>query len=67
MGFLLLFTLGLTAIISFPLMSALFARSMGRRFWVWFAIGCVLPVISGAIIFFLPDLSEEQDKSKGKS
>jgi hypothetical protein len=61
MGFLLLFSLGVTAIISFPLMTALFAQRMGRRFWPWFLAGCILPVISAFIVFFLPDLSEEKN------
>lgn len=42
-----------------PLTSAFFARSLGRPFWLWFAIGCVLPLISVFILLFLPEVREE--------
>ena len=37
-----------------PLITALFARSLGRRFWVWFIIGCILPFISVFVLAFMP-------------
>ncbi|MEP7265213.1 MAG: hypothetical protein ABI772_11980 [Bacteroidota bacterium] len=42
----------LMAFLAPPLMSGLFARSMGHSFWKWFAIGCVLPFIANVILFF---------------
>ncbi|MEO5643846.1 MAG: hypothetical protein ABIS12_10995 [Bacteroidia bacterium] len=43
-----------------PLTSAFFARSLGRSFWTWFAIGCVLPFISVFILWFLPEIKNEK-------
>jgi len=62
MGFLLLTTLGMIALLGIPTISGLFARRIGRRFWVWFLIGCILPIVSAFIIFFLPDLSEIKEE-----
>lgn len=42
-----------------PLTSAFFARSLGRPFWMWFGIGCILPIISIFILWFLPEVKEE--------
>ncbi|CAN5463101.1 hypothetical protein BH11BAC2_BH11BAC2_19840 [soil metagenome] len=42
-----------------PIISGMFARSQGRRFWVWFFIGCVLPFIAVIIIFLLPEVHKE--------
>jgi len=50
---------GLTVLFCIPLVTALFARRMGRNPKVWFLIGLVLPGIASFILFFLPDLSEE--------
>jgi hypothetical protein len=41
-----------------PLTSAFFARSLGRSFWKWFAIGCVLPLVSVFILWFLPEVKQ---------
>jgi hypothetical protein len=43
-----------------PLTTAFFARSLGRNFKIWFAIGCVLPVISVFILWFLPEVKKEK-------
>ncbi len=56
----IIFILVLGTIFGIPIISGLFAQRMGRRFWVWFIIGCFLPFISAIIIFFLPDLSKEK-------
>jgi len=48
--------------LSFPLIAGFFAKRMGRRFWLWFFIGLVLPVIASVILFLLPDLSETGKK-----
>jgi len=60
---LLLLSLGLMTLFGIPLITGGFARSMGRPFWKWFAIGCCLPVIAVGILFYLPDLTENQSKS----
>ncbi|MDQ3108904.1 MAG: hypothetical protein M3R17_03325 [Bacteroidota bacterium] len=43
-----------------PLTSAFFACSLGRSFWKWFAIGCVLPLVSVFILWFLPEIKEKK-------
>lgn len=52
---LLLAFMALTAIFIFPAISGLFARNYGRSFWLWFFIGCFLPIISIIILFFIVD------------
>ena len=42
-----------------PLITAFFARSLGRPFWRWFGIGCILPFVSVIILWFLPEVKEE--------
>lgn len=42
-----------------PLITAFFARSLGRSFWRWFAIGCILPFVSVILLCFLPEVKEE--------
>ncbi len=58
MGFALLISLALMGFLSIPLITAAFAKRMGRPYKKWFAIGCLLPVVSVFILFFLPDLSD---------
>jgi hypothetical protein len=43
-----------------PLTTAFFARSLGRSFWKWFAIGCVLPLVSVFILWFLPEVKQKE-------
>lgn len=50
-----------TLITFVPMTTAFFARSLGRPFWKWFAIGCVLPFISVIILFFIDKPRQEQD------
>lgn len=52
---------GLTILFSIPLITAMFAKRMGRNPKLWFVIGLILPVIASFILFFLPDLSEENN------
>lgn len=33
-----------------PAITGYFAYSHGRSFWLWFGIGCVLPIISNVIL-----------------
>jgi hypothetical protein len=44
--------------ISIPFFTAIFATRMGRKFWPWLAVGCILPFISVFILFFLPAKSK---------
>lgn len=61
MGAALFISLGLLALFSIPLITASFAKRMGRNSKAWFCIGLILPVIATFILFFLPDLSETKD------
>jgi MFS family permease len=63
MGAALFISMGLLALLSVPLITAAFANRMGRSPVKWFFIGMVLPVISTFLLFFLPDLSEEEKES----
>ncbi|MEM7549655.1 MAG: hypothetical protein AAF363_08270 [Bacteroidota bacterium] len=62
--------LGLAFYLSFPLVAGYFAHSYGRSFWLWFAIGCFLPVISYGILLLAIHLDERKTKkdelSKGE-
>jgi hypothetical protein len=60
MGAATFFSIGLLVLLSIPIITAMFAKRMGRRPWVWFFIGILLPGIASFIIFSLPDLSEER-------
>lgn len=61
MGAAMFIAFGLTVLFCIPLVTALFARRMGRNPKVWFLIGLVLPGIASFILFFLPDLSEKSE------
>lgn len=43
------------AFLAIPTIGAYYAHSRGRNFWLWFFIGCFLPVISYIILLCLPD------------
>lgn len=60
MGAALFISMGLLALFSIPLITASFAKRMGRNPVKWFFIGLLLPVIATFILFFLPDLSEKE-------
>ena len=45
----------------FPVLTANFAKRMGRPYKKWLVIGIVLPIVSTLLLVFLPDLS-----AKGK-
>jgi len=64
MGILFISTLGLTFLFTIPIVTALFARRMGRKPLLWFFIGCLLPVVAVVILFFLPDKSINQIKNQ---
>jgi Na+/melibiose symporter-like transporter len=52
MGAVLFISMGLAFLLSVPLITAMFARRMGRPPVKWFLIGCLLPVIATVILFF---------------
>ena len=60
MGAALFISLGLLMLFSIPLVTATFAKRMGRDPKIWFVIGVLLPVIATFILFFLEDLSEKK-------
>jgi MFS family permease len=64
MGLAMLVSLALSLLLSIPLITASFAKRMGRPWKRWFLIGLLLPVIAILILFFLPDLSEQEGQSK---
>ncbi len=66
MGELVVLSIGLAALLGVPTITALFARRMGRRPWLWFFLGLILPGIASFIIFLLPDLSDIQQKGDKK-
>jgi len=45
--------LGLAFLFAIPAITGYFAYSHGRSFWLWFTIGCLLPVIANFIIAYL--------------
>ncbi len=57
MGAAFFIMMGITVLLSMPLITASFAKRMGRSPIKWFFIGLLLPVIASFILFFLPDLS----------
>jgi len=60
MGAAIFFSIGLGFLFSIPLVTALFAKRMGRRPLVWFFIGLALPGIASLILFLLPDTSKDK-------
>ena len=54
---------GLIFYFTFPLLTGYCALQYGRSFWLWFAIGCFLPIISFLFIFTLIYLDEKMTPS----
>jgi hypothetical protein len=46
---------GLIPFLAIPLITAYFAHSRGRSFWLWALIGTLLPILSNFILLLLPD------------
>ena len=44
---------GLIFYFTFPLLTGYCALQYGRSFWLWFVIGCFLPIVSFLLIFIL--------------
>lgn len=38
-----------------PFATGSLARRIGRPFWFWFVMGCILPIVSGLVLFCLPE------------
>jgi len=70
---------GLAFLFAIPAITGYFAHSHGRSFWLWFMIGCFLPIIANFIIAYicrkeaikaekrkLSDLSRYEDESMEK-
>ncbi len=60
MGAVLFMSMGITFLLSIPIITSRMANRLGRNPKVWFFIGLVLPVIAAFILFLLPDLSEKE-------
>lgn len=49
---------------AFPVLTASYARHLGRPYKKWLILGIVFPIISLIVLNFLPDLSEETVEKK---
>ncbi len=45
----------IAALLVIPLISGYYAVTHGRSFWLWFFIGCILPIFSYFLLLILPD------------
>ncbi|MEQ9437458.1 MAG: hypothetical protein RIG62_00365 [Cyclobacteriaceae bacterium] len=55
----------LAFLFAIPAVTGYFAYSHGRSFWLWFSLGCLLPIISNIILALLcwkKALKEKQQK-----
>lgn len=64
MGVVLLVSLGFMALLGLPITTFLYAKHLGRNARAWLLVGILLPGIATIILSFLPDLSEDQIKTK---
>ncbi len=53
---------GVVAILIVPTICGYYAHTHGRSFWLWFAIGCMLPIVSYIILLLLPDKTHPLEK-----
>ncbi len=53
---------GVVAVLIVPTISGYYAYTHGRSFWLWFGIGCALPIISYFILLMLPDKTHPLEK-----
>ena len=49
------------AVLAVPAICGYYAFTRGRSFWLWFFIGCILPVFSYFILIMLPDKTDPAD------
>ncbi|MCS7019240.1 MAG: hypothetical protein RMJ87_12925 [Cytophagales bacterium] len=54
--------MGVLFLLSIPLTCGYFAYTRGRSFWLWFALGLLLPGIAHLILVCLPDSSNPLEK-----
>ena len=47
-----------------PAITGYFAYSHGRSFWLWFSIGCLLPIISNVLLAILCWKSAYKEKKR---
>ena len=66
MGAALFISMGIGLLFFIPIITYFFAKRMGRNAKLWFFIGLILPGIASIILFFLPDLSENESIKKEK-
>jgi MFS family permease len=67
MGAALFIAFGLSVLLfGIPTLTYFHAKHLGRRPWLWFALGFVLPIISTLLLSLLPDLSEDEIHSPSK-
>lgn len=57
-------SLGLVMLLCIPLVTATFAKRMGRSPEKWFIIGILLPVIAIFILFFIEDRTGKNSDTK---
>ena len=43
------------------IVAGILAKSMGRKFWFWFFISFLIPIISLIILLFLDDKNEKKE------
>ena len=43
-----------------PLITGLMAKNFGRKFWLWFFLGLLLPFIAAIVLLCLPDKSKRK-------
>jgi hypothetical protein len=63
MGAVLFISLGLLMLLGLPTITYFYAKQLGRNAKRWFLIGILLPGIATIILSFLPDLTEEKNKT----
>ena len=45
-----------------PFITGMMAKTYGRKFWLWFWLGLLLPFIACAILLCLPDKSAKKNE-----
>lgn len=61
---LLFLGVALFALCGLPFITGMFAKSVGRSFWIWFGLGFILPLIATFILFFLPEKNKPVNEPK---
>lgn len=53
------------ALLFWPIITGIVARTFGRKFWVWFTLGLIFPFISMVILHCLPNKNEHKNLYDG--